>query len=120
MGTRGCRIAINGLTAFVQLIAIILTIVAITSPQWQIAVLDQVNQLRFIGLYQTCAFGSRQGPASLGQWVCTFIPYGYEPYFHQRQAYMRNELIANDAGLLGFPKLNEIEYNAYGGECKNI
>lgn len=111
MGFRGCRIAVGGVGVFILFVAFSLTLAAIFTPQWQVAGLEQVNQVRFIGLYQTCAYGSRQGPMSPPQWICTFIPYGH-----------RNQFMFGSAAVSGFhgPVVtgqgSENDHTANGGE----
>lgn len=115
MGFRGCRIAVGGVGVFILFVAFSLTLAAIFTPQWQVAGLEQVNQVRFIGLYQTCAYGSRQGPMSPPQWICTFIPYGH-----------RNQFMFGSAAVSGFhgPVVtgqgSENDHTANGGEGENF
>lgn len=115
MGFRGCRIAVSGVAVFLLFVAFALTLAAIFTPQWQVAGLGQVNQLRFLGLYQTCAYGSRQGPMSPPQWICTFIPYGRQNQFMFGPA---------AGGGLQSPLLTghgtENDHTAFGGECKSF
>ena len=116
MATRSCRI-ITGIFAIIFIfIAFSLTIAAFTTPQWQVAYMEQVYQIRYLGLYQTCTYGSRQGPQSPPQWVCTFISYG--DYYLSNQFFLAN----NVGGLeqsIGFPKSYQNDYVGYGGECKS-
>lgn len=117
MAARGCRI-ISGIVAVVLIfVAFSLTIAAFTTPQWQVANMEQVNQLRYIGLYQTCTYGSRQGPQSPPQWVCTFISYG--EYYLSNQFVLTNNFGGLDQSI-GFTKNNQVDYVGYGGECKKI
>jgi hypothetical protein len=114
MGFRGCRIAVSGVAVFLIFVAFALTLAAIFTPQWQVAGLEQVNQIRFIGLYQTCAYGSRQGPYSPPQWICTFIPYG------RGYGAQASYALSGSPGGVIQPFIaggnSENDYNAYGGE----
>jgi len=110
MAIRGCRIAVSLIAVIALFLAIALTISAATIPQWQVAVLDQVSQIRYIGLYQSCTYGSRQGPEGWPQWICVFIPYGQENLQHHYHFGNGQWQVMENYGS------NEVDYTARGGE----
>lgn len=100
------RIVLGIIAALALFVAVLLTLAAATTPEWQVAELQQVNQIHYIGLYQKCVFALRQGPSSFPQWLCTYMPYEQNPINYH------NNLI---------PGTSEVDYNGYGGiECKMI
>src|SRR5271154_4701671 len=115
MAIRGCRIGVSLLALFALIVAIVLTIVAATTPSWQVANLEQVNQIRYVGLYQTCAYGSRQGSGSFPQWLCTFIPYG-QGHLQNRFNFVNGRMESLQPNMV--PGGSEVDYVGYGGECK--
>lgn len=107
MDIRVCRIFVSFVALLALFIAVALTIVAVTTPYWQVANMEQVNQIRVIGLYQSCAYAYRQGSSQLPAWICTFIPF-------RQIGQLQIQKIMDPAS-----RHVEVDYTALGGERKN-
>lgn len=116
MAARGFRIVIKAVAVFFLLLAVILVTAALCSPWWQWAYLEQVDQLHYLGLWQKCVYGSRQGPTGPRQWQCTFIPFQPQMFRTQMMPSMGGTLNSFDITA----NTNRVDYTAFGGECKRL
>lgn len=114
MAARGVRIAISVAAVLLLLLAVILATAAVCTPEWQWAYLEQVDQLHYLGLWQKCVYGSRQGPTGPRQWQCTFIP--FEPYRFRNQMFSALGGTVHQFDISS--NTNRVDYTAFGGECK--
>lgn len=107
------RIAVNAGAVALELLAVILTMAAVCTSEWQWAYLEQVDQLHYTGLYQKCVLGSRQGPYAPPQWQCTYIPYD-QPARLQPSMY---PALGGAVNLFGpYSNTNQVDRTAFGGE----
>lgn len=110
MNFRAGSILINLISIISLFAAIALTLASMMIPEWEVAILSQVGQIHYFGLYHTCTYGNRQGPMGQGSWACTLIPYGKQ----MGQEWMNWHI--QQPGLSAASM--ETNYYVEGGECK--
>lgn len=110
MNFRAYRILISLIGIVSLFIAMALTIASVIIPEWEVGILDEVGQIHYFGLFNTCVYGKCQGTMSQASWACTFIPYGNQ----MNQDWMNWRIQQPINSLNSF----ETNYYVEGGECK--
>jgi len=77
MAFRVFRLILEYISVFALLLATLMTISALCTPEWQVVNMKQLNQLHYHGLWQDCVYGNRAGGSENSKdWECTIKLYG--------------------------------------------